>query len=176
MFKWRCHDDVRIRASKHFLAPREGKAMDLTVTEVSKAFATLKREHRIGHYGVCLSCLWNVFCARDDAFTFCLNEQIKTSTSAALSGVKGRFYSKVKGSCFPRQTRAILPAPCRLELVDTIIAVRCTEFLISQPPPDSCFIEAARKGRSTTDVVLLPDRPLKKEWIVMVRRHSPQLI
>ena len=55
--KWRCSDDVRIRAYKHFLSLHEGTDMQLAVSEVSKAFSTMKREHRIEHYKVCLSCL-----------------------------------------------------------------------------------------------------------------------
>ena len=162
MTKWRCSDDVRMGASKHFLSMHEGTDMQLTVSEVSKAFTTMKREHRIDHYKVCLSCLWNVFCARDVAFTSCLNDQINSSAAAALWCVKGRFYSEVDGPCFPRQTRAILPVPCTLKLVDTVVAIRCTEHLLSRPPPDPCFIEAARKGRSTTDVVFATRQAVEK--------------
>ena len=160
--KWRCSEDVRIKAYKQFLPEHDNTDMQLTVAEVSAAFSSFKRESRIDHYQVCLSCLWNLFCVRDVAFTKCLNDQIGSSALAALWSVKGRFYSKVNGPCFPRQTRAILPVPGTLSIIDTIVAVRCTEHLLRLPAPDPCFIEAARKGRSTTDVIFATRQAVEK--------------
>ena len=59
----------------------------------------------------------------------------------------------VLGPCLPRQTRAILPMPSSLMLVDTVVALRCTGLLDGLAPPLPCFIEAAKKKRSTNDVV-----------------------
>ena len=47
-------------------------------------------------------------------------------------------------------------------LIDIVIAARCTLFLASLPPPDPCFIEAARKHRSTIDVVFASRQAVEK--------------
>ena len=88
--KWRCNDEVRIRAYKQFLSEHDCTDMQLTVAEVSKAFSSFKRENRVDHYGVCTSMLWVLFCATDVEFTRCLNEQISSTALAALWTVKGR--------------------------------------------------------------------------------------
>ena len=160
--KWRSDDLERTEAAKAFLEANDGIAFGITLQEVFHAFSRLKRAHRCDHYGVSLSCLWNVFCAREEASTLCLNNQISSFEAASFWCVKGRFLSKVAGSCLPRQTRSILPMPCTLMLVDTVVATRCTDHLSAVPPPDLCFIEAARKHRSTTDVVFAARQVIEK--------------
>ena len=141
--------------------------MQLTVAEVSKAFSSFKKENRVDHYGVCTSVLWNLFCATDVEFTRCLNEQISSSALAALWTVKGRFYSKVNGACFPRQTRAILPVPGTLAIVDTIIAMRCSLHLLRLPRLTLAFLKLLVKVEVRLMSFSPPVKQLKKEWTTM---------
>jgi len=40
--------------------------------------------------------------------------------------------------------------------------MRCSLHLLNLPPPNSCFFEAARKGRSTTDVIFATRQAVEK--------------
>ena len=113
--------------------------------------------------------LWHLFgCSLEHilclnlAFTDCLNNQTATAESFRQWSIKGRFLSKKAGACFPEQTRAILPLPCTLMIVDTILAVRVASHLDSLPPPRNSLVEAAKKHRSTTDVIFAAGMAVEK--------------
>ena len=55
-----------------------------------------------------------------------------------------------------------MPMPCTLMIVGAALAIRCGRFLDGAPPPDPCFLEAALRGRSTTDVVFASRMAVEK--------------
>ena len=151
--KWRAQETYRLEPADTFLVEKHGLSRNFTVDEIYEAFVSLKRPARCDHYGVALTCLWNVFVAREAAFTECLNKQVSIVEGVSFWRIKGRLLSKKQGPCRARQTRAIMPMPCTLMLVDTIIAKRFCDLLSSLPAAEPCFLEASLKGRSTNDVV-----------------------
>lgn len=54
-----------------------------------------------------------------------------------------------------------MPMPCTLMIADAVLSVRCGRFLGGLPSPDSCFLEAALKKKSTIDVVFATRTPVE---------------
>ena len=103
-----------------------------------------------------------MFQCRETAVVNCLNNQMSSVENVSRWSVKGRFLSKNPGACLASKTRAIMPMPCSLALVDAILAVRCGRFLKGLDSPDPCFLECALKGRSITDVVFAARMAVEK--------------
>ena len=152
--KWGCSDHVRHALLASETAEHHGHRLRITDSEVREAALSVRRRRTLDHYGCCaLGVLLACRAAADAVATFF--SRLATDPDALRTiEVHGRVLAKDAGAIPADRTRAILPLPVILVILDAIIAVRMHAVIDRlSATADPCFFECARKGRQVLDIV-----------------------
>ena len=151
--KWK-GNDLHLRAvAADELAKTDGFGIDIVPSEIINAISKMKRPRLLDHYGCSVFGAEAVFIAVPTKVANLFSRVAASSQAMSSLAVCGRVAAKDNGATHADRTRAILPLPTSLAIIDAIVARRmqnATDAIAQSIPP--CFLECAREKRQVLDV------------------------
>ena len=135
--KWGVHNLHLRQKIADILAGLDGRGMKVTLEDVSYARDNIRKVARVDHYGVSpLGIIMLAFVRPESVCSFISRVMSSQSLMESIS-IRGQLYAKARGAILASKTRAILPLPGILTIIDCIL------FNYWQPIVDGLFLPSA---------------------------------
>ena len=131
----------------------EGVGIGIDFEAVARARDNVKKPAKLDHYGICPASIFMLAFRQSDVLCTFLNKLVSSRQLISSITIQGRLFAKSKGAVPASKTRAILPLPALLTIVDCIL------FNLWEPVVDSLFPEVgsvfigARPHTQTLDIM-----------------------
>lgn len=117
-----------------------------------RAFASIKRKGRIGHYGISVASIFLLYLATPELFIDAIMAIMTSSPELSTFEVQGRVLGKESSVTPVTQTRTILPLPACLQIIDALIPIVLESFLEQHLPPSLEAFVGARQKTQCLDI------------------------
>ena len=125
------------------ILPFEGSAAPISEEQLSKALSKIRRKGKLDHYGVSVAAMLMVFRARPEAVTRLLSTSLGSAPAMAQLEVKGLVLGKVSAIAKVEETRAVLPLPAVMQVMDSVLLLACQGWVdAALPEVPECFVGA----------------------------------
>ena len=124
-----------------FVIQHDGAGPSFSDSELSNAFTVIWRKPRMDHYSVSVSAIQMLHSAVPNLARRFLEMLAASTPLISTIIIKGRVYGKENCVTQAKDTRAILPLPSIMQILDALLS-RCAHDLLSRflPSQPECFI------------------------------------
>ena len=152
--KWGTKDLALLSILRDVFASSHGRRFDFNTLQLITATESIQKDCGLDHDGVCVKVYRLLLSSLGQRVTDFLNTQYNSGDFFERSRVSGFTSAKRKGPIQPHQTRAILPLPAELSIIDAALAAEMRTLIDSVVATiGPSFFEGCRAKRQTLDLV-----------------------
>jgi len=151
--KWGVNDIDLQQEIDYILDSNDGCGVQVSAEDVIGARDCIRRLDKVDHYGICARSIFTLFQLRAVVVCRLLTHIMCSRSVMCTILVQGRLYAKSKGAIPASKTRAILPLPSVLVLVDCILFNRWQPLLDKLYPEVPSVFFGARPKTQTLDIM-----------------------
>ena len=141
--KWGTDSSEGRKAIMDRIRQADGHPIRISKGDVNEAFAAIRRKKVKDHYGACVGSLFLMWHACPTVLLEFLAELIADTAWISSLCVRGRVFGKECPTTPVDKTRAILPLPALLQLIDALLPrLVGTHFARILPQVPECFVGA----------------------------------
>ena len=151
---WKCGNPAKRSVINDRLAQWQHQGITVSAIDVDESFRDMKHHRVLDNFGICFHGLKLLFDACPQQVADMLNRLATNQSFMEMLTLRGRVKAKKPGAIPASKIRTILPMPCILSLLDSVVAKRVHQLADSfaQRVPFG-FLECAKKHRQCLDAV-----------------------